>query len=49
MAFIAEQAGGMAVTIKGERILDLHPKELHERSTLIVGSKKDVEQFLNFI
>jgi len=49
MAFIAEQAGGMAVTIKGERVLDLQPKELHERSTLVIGSKKDVEQFLDFI
>jgi fructose-1,6-bisphosphatase I len=49
MAFIAEQAGGMAVTVKGERILDIDPKELHERSTLVVGSKKDVEQFLSFL
>lgn len=49
MAFIAEQAGGMAVTVKGERILDLTPTELHQRSTLIVGSKKDVEYFLTFV
>lgn len=46
MAFIAEQAGGMAVTTKGERILDLQPKSLHERTTLIIGSKKEVEEFL---
>lgn len=49
MAFIAEQAGGMAVTVKGERILDLNPKDLHERTTLIIGSKKEVEEFLTFI
>lgn len=49
MAFIAEQAGGMAVTVKGERILDLTPTQLHERSTMIVGSKKEVEEFLKFI
>ncbi|WP_336297480.1 class 1 fructose-bisphosphatase [Leptospira sp. GIMC2001] len=49
MAFIAEQAGGMAVTVKGERILDLTPTQLHQRSTMIVGSKKEVEQFLKFI
>lgn len=48
MAFIAEQAGGMAVTVYGERILDLTPKELHERTTLVVGSKKEVEHFLKF-
>nr|WP_207762670.1 class 1 fructose-bisphosphatase [Leptospira levettii] len=49
MAFIAEQAGGMAVTVKGERILDLTPKELHERTTLIIGSKREVEEFLTFV
>lgn len=49
MAFLAEQAGGMAITVRGERILDLTPNELHERSTLIVGSKKDVEQFMEYI
>lgn len=49
MAFLAEQAGGMAVTVTGERILDLTPKELHERCTFIVGSKKDVEEYLQFI
>lgn len=46
MAFIAEQAGGMAVTTSGERILDMEPKSLHERTTLIIGSKKEVEEFL---
>jgi fructose-1,6-bisphosphatase I len=46
MAFIAEQAGGMAVTTNGERILDIQPTSLHERATLIIGSKKEVEQFL---
>jgi fructose-1,6-bisphosphatase I len=46
MAFIVEQAGGMAVTSNGERILDIQPTDLHERSTLIIGSKKEVEFFL---
>ena len=47
MAYIAEQAGGMAVTTKGQRILDIEPSELHERTTLIIGSKYEVEEFLN--
>ncbi len=46
MAFIAEQAGGLAVTTKGVRILDIDPNELHQRTTLIIGSKKEVEKFL---
>lgn len=46
MAFIAEQAGGMAVTTRGERILDIQPTSLHQRTTLVIGSKKEVEFFL---
>ncbi|MCB1157954.1 MAG: class 1 fructose-bisphosphatase [Leptospiraceae bacterium] len=46
MAFLAEQAGGMAVTEDGRRILDIEPNDLHQRVTLIIGSKKDVEYYL---
>lgn len=49
IAFIAEQAGGMAVTAEGKRILDIIPTDLHERTTLVVGSKKEVERFLTYI
>jgi fructose-1,6-bisphosphatase I len=38
IAFIAEQAGGMATNGK-ERILDIVPSEVHQRTPLIVGSK----------
>jgi fructose-1,6-bisphosphatase I len=38
MAFIAEQAGGMA-TDGVERILDIQPTELHQRRPLYIGSK----------
>lgn len=48
MAYLFEQAGGTAVD--GEiRILDKTPTELHERSPLIIGSKEDVQEVLNFI
>lgn len=43
MAFIAEQAGGMASDGK-QRILDKQPKELHERTPLIIGSTCEVER-----
>ena len=49
LAYLVEQAGGRAITDKGERILDVQPKELHERVSLIIGSRKEVdgvEQFL---
>ena len=41
LAFVVEQAGGAA--IDGERdILDIKPAELHQRTPLIIGSKRDV-------
>jgi fructose-1,6-bisphosphatase I len=47
IAWIAEQAGGRATT--GEtRILDLQPKELHQKVALIVGSPRDVEIYEDF-
>jgi len=49
LAFLVEQAGGRAITDEGQRILDIQPQELHERVSLIIGSKKEVdvvEQFL---
>ena len=41
MAFIAEQAGG-AATNGIDRILDLQPLALHQRSPLVIGSRDDV-------
>lgn len=42
MAFIAERAGG-AATNGLDRILDVVPSELHQRTPLVIGSKRDVE------
>ena len=42
LAFICEQAGGAACD-GGKRILDVQPDELHQRTPLYIGSKKDVE------
>jgi fructose-1,6-bisphosphatase I len=41
MALVIEQAGGKAST-GTKRILDLAPKELHQRVPLIIGSRDDV-------
>jgi len=48
IAFIAEQAGGMAVDGNGKRILDIQPAELHQRVPFYVGSKKMVEKAIEF-
>jgi fructose-1,6-bisphosphatase I len=42
LAFIVEQAGG-AATDGRNRILDLEPTELHQRTPLYIGSKTDVD------
>ena len=42
LAFIVEQAGGAATDGK-ERILDIQPTELHQRTPLYIGSANDVE------
>ncbi len=47
LAFIAEQAGGMATDGK-RRILDKVPTALHERTPLIIGSKGEVDRVLSY-
>ncbi len=47
MAFIIEQAGGMA-TNGSERILDLVPTKLHERVSVLLGSKNEVERVTGY-
>jgi len=43
LAFIAEQAGGAASSGQ-ERILDIQPQKLHQRTALIIGNKDVVER-----
>ncbi len=47
MAFIFEAAGGRATSGK-ERILDIAPHQLHQRTPLIIGSPDDVATFERF-
>jgi fructose-1,6-bisphosphatase I len=42
LAFIAEQAGGAATT-GTQRILDLQPESIHQRTSFVVGSRVEVE------
>ncbi len=43
MGWLVEQAGG-AATNGRQRILDIQPKKLHERVSVILGSKNEVER-----
>jgi fructose-1,6-bisphosphatase I len=47
MAFLFEQAGG-AATNGVDRILEIQPKGLHDRTPLVLGSKDDVAAFGQF-
>ena len=48
LAFIAEQAGGAASDGK-QRILDIVPTGLHDRTPLCIGAKQDVALYEQFI
>lgn len=47
MAFIQEQAGGIATT-GTTRILDIPPTELHQRVPIVIGSKQLVEKAVSY-
>ena len=47
MAFLIEQAGGLASTGKG-RIMEVMPEEIHQRVPVIIGSKDEVESCLSY-
>lgn len=47
VAFIAEQAGGLAIN-GHQRILAIEPRSIHQRTPLVVGSRAEVELFQKF-
>ena len=47
IGFIVEQAGGACSTGR-ERILDVEPKNIHQRVPLILGSKNEVERLISY-
>ena len=49
LAMIVEQAGGKAIDTSLRRILELEPKDLHQRSTIAIGSPKMVDEMKAFV
>jgi fructose-1,6-bisphosphatase I len=47
MSWLIEQAGG-AATNGRERILDLQPSQLHERVSVVLGSKNEVQRVTQY-
>lgn len=48
VAFLAEQAGGMAIDGK-RRVLDIEPQSIHQRVPLVVGSRVELADFERFV
>ena len=49
LAFVVEQAGGKAINTQLSRILEMQPSELHERSTIVIGSPDMVDEMKEFV
>ncbi|CCE92388.1 fructose 1,6-bisphosphate 1-phosphatase TDEL_0E01450 [Torulaspora delbrueckii] len=49
MAFLMEQAGGIAINDRGERILDLVPEHIHDKTSIWLGSPDEINQYLRHI
>jgi fructose-1,6-bisphosphatase I len=49
LSLIVEQAGGKAMNTQLKRILDMVPTELHQRSTIAIGSPAMVDELKAFI
>ncbi|MDE2120954.1 MAG: fructose-bisphosphatase class I, partial [Betaproteobacteria bacterium] len=47
MALLVEQAGGMAIG-GAERILDIQPTELHQRASVMLGSRDEIERLQRY-
>ena len=43
MAMLLEQAGGKALAAPGQRILDVQPEDIHQRTAVILGSADEVD------
>ncbi|MCT4592277.1 MAG: fructose-1,6-bisphosphatase [Candidatus Gracilibacteria bacterium] len=48
-AFIAEKTGALAVDEKGREILDIPVKEIHQRTTIMIGSSNEIGKAIDFL
>ena len=44
MAMVMENAGGMAVNSKMERMMEVKPEGIHDRSGIFMGSKEEMDK-----
>lgn len=49
LAFVVEQTGGRAITCSLKRILEVEPRELHQHTTIAIGSPEMVDEMEAFV
>jgi fructose-1,6-bisphosphatase I len=49
MAFLVEQAGGLAVDKDGNRVMELECTEIHQRSSIYMGSPENIKILLKYL
>ena len=47
MSFLVEQAGGASTNGK-QVIMDIQPQDLHERVSVMLGSKEEIERLQSY-
>ena len=49
LSFVVEQAGGKAMTMGRNRVMDIKPKSLHQNVTIAIGSAETVDELEAFL
>jgi fructose-1,6-bisphosphatase I len=49
MAMLVEQAGGKALAGPGQRILEVPPQDIHQRTCVVLGSTAEVDQVMSHL
>ena len=49
MSMIIEQAGGKALCAPGERVLEVRPTDIHQRTPLVLGSAEEVDHVMRHL
>jgi fructose-1,6-bisphosphatase I len=49
MAMLIEQAGGRAEAAPGQRVLDITPRDIHQRTAVCLGSADEVDHVMQFV
>jgi len=49
LSFVIEQAGGTSINENGTRIMEIEITDLHQRSSIIIGSNQNVESVRRYL